>query len=56
MSKQYSVTKMIRNTQADKWEVTKLLCEARAKGRLWTRKDAREALARKRFAESVRTA
>ena len=56
MSKQYSVPQWVGNSQADKWEVTKLLCAARAKGRLWTWKDARESLARRRFAESIKKA
>lgn len=49
MAKQYSVRDWVRNNAADNAEVAKILVEHP----LWSRKHARELLARRRFAKAL---
>lgn len=56
MSKQYSVTSLVKNTKADKAAAQAILEAAQAKGSLMTIKHAREQLAARRFRERIAAA
>ena len=51
MSKQYSVTQLVKNTKADKLEVQRILLNATHRMSV---KDARELLARRRFIARIK--